>query len=94
MAVDQTSKRLNLASRLTIVGPAIIDQMEAAEEIAAESTSAVCGGFQDGDFVGTALKHLDAYTVNAGIGVLTDLRAWLYDAAHPERHELLMKLRP
>lgn len=64
---DSSAKRQNIASKAVAASTAIVDNLNVLLELKDERAKLV-DPFVDGDFTGTALKHLTA----AQIGVLFD----------------------
>lgn len=91
---DNISKKLNIASRAVDVATSLFDSVDILMELS-DQYIAMGDNFQDSDFVGSDLKHLDAYTIGALLAnVATAINATIQDAGNGGFNKsILLKVR-
>lgn len=88
MALDQTSKRRNIASKMVVQATALLDAYEALKILGAERNQA--GTFVDDDFVGD-LAHVTPTDVQGMFGTTMTQLGTVLEAANIRN--LLLRIR-
>lgn len=88
MAIVQTDKQLNLASKMVTVGEKLDDLANEMTQLAAEWPQA--GTVVDATLEGSSLKHINAADLATLITRFADLTTWLNGS---NRRDVLRKVR-
>ena len=88
MAIDQTEKQLNVASRLLTQAEAFSELLKQTQELVAEYAQA--GTFTDPVFEGTALKHIMASDLATLVTRFNDILTYINASG---RRDILRKVR-